>query len=78
MRQYNRDSGYGPNDGDRAFVNIQPVIPFSISQDCNLISRTILPVVWQDDNVPGGGLFGLGDTVQGLFFSPKAAAEGVI
>jgi hypothetical protein len=76
--QFNWDSGYGPDDGERAFVNIQPVIPFSISQDWNLISRTILPVVWQNDDVPGGEQFGLGDTVQSLFFSPKAAANGVI
>jgi hypothetical protein len=76
--QFNWDSGYGPEDGDRAFVNIQPVVPFSISQDWNLISRTILPVIWQDDDVPGGEQFGLGDTVQSLFFSPKAAANGVI
>ncbi len=69
--QFNYDGGYGPQDGDKAFVNIQPVIPFSISEDWNIISRTILPVAWQDDVVPGTDQFGLGDTVQSLFFSPK-------
>ena len=76
--QFNWDSGYGPRDGDRAFVNVQPVIPVSISDNWNMISRTILPVIWQDDDVPGGEQFGLGDTVQSLFFSPKEPTNGVI
>ena len=25
--QFNYDEGYGPNDGERAVLNIQPVIP---------------------------------------------------
>ena len=70
--QFNYDSGYGPQDGDKAFLNIQPVIPISISEDWNVISRTILPIAWQDDVVPKSEQFGLGDTVQSLFFSPKA------
>src|SRR5260221_362975 len=52
-------------------TNIQPVIPVSISQDWNMISRTILPVVSQQNIAPGSGSqFGLGDTTQSLFFSP--------
>src|SRR3546814_14150521 len=43
-----------------------------MSKDGLVISRTILPVVWQGDVVPGeGSQFGLSDTVQSLFFSPK-------
>jgi hypothetical protein len=76
--QFNWDGGYGPEDGDRAFVNVQPVVPFGVTEDLNLISRTILPVVWQDDDVPGGEAFGLGDTVQSLFLSPKEPTNGVI
>jgi hypothetical protein len=54
-------------------INVQPVVPFSLNDDWNLISRTILPIIDQDD-VPfsGVGETGLGDTVQSLFFSPKA------
>ena len=59
--------------GNQSYVNIQPVIPISISANWNLISRTILPVVSQDDIVPGSGSqFGLGATTQSFFFSPKA------
>ena len=47
--QFNYDRGIGPgHDGDKYFVNVQPVIPFSLSQDWNLISRTIVPIVNQN------------------------------
>ena len=75
--QFNYDSDIGPNDkGDRYLLNIQPVIPISMNDDWNIISRTILPVVKQDDIYPGAGSqSGLGDVVQSLFFSPKQQAE---
>lgn len=72
--QTNWDRNIGPvEDGDRWTVNVQPVVPISISEDWNVISRTILPVIDQSDIFPGAGSqFGIGDTVQSLFFSPKA------
>ncbi|KAA9134221.1 transporter [Marinihelvus fidelis] len=72
--QLNWDQNIGAADaGERLTLNVQPVIPFDISDDWNLITRTILPVVSQDDIFPGAGSqFGLGDTVQSLWFSPKA------
>ena len=72
--QVNYDEDFGvDNEGAALRINIQPVIPFSIGNDWNLISRTILPVLNHDDiPVPGTSEFGLGDTVQSLFFSPKA------
>ncbi|GHB32700.1 transporter [Salinicola rhizosphaerae] len=79
--QLNYDEDLGSDGrGERFLLNIQPVIPFGISRDWNLISRTILPIVSQDDVVPGqGSQFGTGDVVQSLFFSPKApTASGLI
>ena len=75
--QLNWDNDIGPADGgSRLTLNVQPVIPFSLNDDWNLISRTILPVVDQEDLFPGSGdQFGLGDTVQSLFFSPKAPTD---
>lgn len=72
--QWNYDQDIGPlDDGSRSTLNIQPVIPFDLNEDWNLISRTILPVVSQQDTVPGSGSqSGIGDVVQSLFFSPKA------
>jgi hypothetical protein len=34
-------------------LNIQPVIPLSISTDWNLIARIIQPVIYQDELFPG-------------------------
>jgi len=68
----NFDNNIGPNDdGSRVTFKILPVIPFSLNKDWNLISRTILPLVKQQDIYPGSGTqSGLSDTVQSLFFSP--------
>ncbi len=76
--QMNYDKNFGvDDDGSILRTNVQPVIPISISDDWNLISRTILPIVYQND-VPSPGVseFGLGDTVQSVFFSPKAPTSG--
>jgi hypothetical protein len=71
--QFNYDTDIGPaEDGDRYYLNVQPVVPMPLDDDWNLISRTVLPLVSQDDIAPGAGSqSGLGDTVQSLFFSPK-------
>jgi hypothetical protein len=75
--QLNYDNGYGPLDGDKTTLNIQPVIPFSLNENWNLISRTILPVTWQDDITgPSETQFGLGDTVQSFFLSPAKPTDG--
>jgi len=76
--QSNWEQNIGPDDrGSRYTLNIQPVIPISIGEDWNLISRTILPIVDQWGIFPGtDGQFGLSDTVQSLFFSPKAPTAG--
>ena len=72
--QMNYDTNYGvAEDGSVLRVNVQPVIPITLNEDWNLISRTILPIVDQNDfPFPGVSEFGLGDTVQSVFFSPKA------
>ncbi|MGB8712502.1 MAG: hypothetical protein WCD50_05180 [Onishia taeanensis] len=78
--QANYDDNIGTDDGSVWKTNIQPVIPFSIGQDWNLISRTILPVIDQVD-IPknGSGESGVGDVVQSFFFSPKQpSSNGLI
>ncbi|MFT4615243.1 MAG: hypothetical protein ACI9NT_002395 [Bacteroidia bacterium] len=78
--QANYDTDIGVDDGSVWRTNIQPVIPISIGEEWNLISRTILPVIDQTDiPVNGSGESGIGDVVQSLFFSPKApSASGLI
>ena len=76
--QYNYDEYGGVND--RASVsrlNIQPVIPFSLSEDWNLITRTIIPLVDQSDfPVASMNESGLGDITASQFFSPKSPTAG--
>ncbi|WNO07788.1 transporter [Teredinibacter sp. KSP-S5-2] len=74
--QLNYDENIGPaDDGSRWTLNVQPVVPMEINSDWNLISRTILPVISQDDVISNESQFGIGDVVQSLFLSPKEPTE---
>jgi len=72
--QNNMDVGIGEFKGTRNTLNIQPVIPLSLSENLNLITRVILPVMTQY-NVSGAGTSqrGLGDAVVSGFVSPKVS-----
>jgi hypothetical protein len=77
--QFNFDGRIGPaRDGNRLTTNIQPVIPIPLgSSGWNVISRTIMPVINQNDIFPGAGSqFGLGDVTQSFFFSPTPVPLG--
>jgi hypothetical protein len=75
--QNNFDYGAGPSgDGFQYKLNVQPVIPFSLNEEWNLISRTIVPYIYQKDIFGTTSQSGLSDTVQSLFFSPKAPTSG--
>jgi hypothetical protein len=75
--QYNYNEGYGDGSGKQSYHNIQPVIPISISPTWNVISRTIIPLVDQEDIRPGAGTqTGIGNITQSLFFSPKEPTAG--
>jgi hypothetical protein len=76
--QFNYDQNIGnARDGNRWLLNIQPVLPFDLNAGWNIISRTILPVISQDNIFPGAGRqSGIGDVVQSVFFSPKAPTAG--
>jgi len=77
--QYNYDENFGPNDeGSKSVLNIQPVWPFALNDDWNLITRTIIPLVDQQDIPSGTDKSGLGDILQSFFFSPKKAIGGWI
>jgi len=77
--QNNTNFGFGPDDDTQNVLNIQPVIPFHLSQNWNLITRTIAPVIYLPEVVPGtGDEFGLGDINLTAFFSPKKPFKGII
>lgn len=68
----NWDTGIGPKNVDSYVLNIQPVVPVSISEDTNLIVRTIIPIIKTEAPVSGlDSESGLGDVLQSFFFSPK-------
>ena len=74
--QANFDQNIGADDkGEKWTTNIQPVVPFPIGENWNLISRTILPVINQTDVIPGTSQSGVGDIVQSAFFSPQALTD---
>src|SRR5436190_14920216 len=69
--QNNTNLNFGPEKGTQNILNIQPVIPISISSEWNIITRTILPVIWNPSL--GNGIEsknGIGDVVFTAFLSP--------
>jgi len=72
---YNTNIGAGDEGISRTWT-IQPVIPISLNDNWNLISRTIAPFQF-NTNVPSGSgsVNGVGDITQSLFFSPKAPTK---
>ena len=68
------DTGIGPEDADKSTYIIQPVIPFGITEELNVISRTIVPVYVDAESPVRGGknVDGMGDILQSFFVSPKA------
>lgn len=77
--QFNYDEAFGPEEASRYTLNIQPVIPFSLTEDLNLITRTIIPVIYQEAPVEGlDDEFGLGDVLQSFFISPRNEVGGWI
>jgi hypothetical protein len=75
--QNNTNFGVGPEGGTQNILNIQPVIPFAVNKDWNIITRTIMPLIWQPESVPGEGTtFGLGDLQLSAFLSPSEPGAG--
>jgi hypothetical protein len=69
--QDNIGLGYGPGNKDTQNVlNFQPVIPLHVTEDWNVITRTILPIVTQPSFTGGSSTTGLGDLNTTAFLSP--------
>ena len=75
--QNNTNFGFGPHHGTQDILNIQPVIPIHVNDDWNIITRTVLPVVWTPDLSPAPSVpFGTGPTTFSAFLSPAKSTEG--
>jgi hypothetical protein len=70
--QDNTNFNVGPTGRTQNILNIQPVIPITLNADWNLITRTIMPLIWQPEFAPSQGTtFGLGDNQLSTFVSPS-------
>ncbi len=75
--QNNYNTGIGPDDDWQNVLNVQPVYPFALGDNWNVITRTIIPVISQPDVLTGGKgrENGIGDVNFTAFFSPSAASK---
>jgi hypothetical protein len=74
--QNNTNLNIGPNDSTQNILNIQPVWPFKVNDDWNVITRTIVPVTSNPDVLTGEGrVKGIGDTVFTAFLSPSDSGD---
>lgn len=70
--QNNTNFRYGPLEKTQNVTNIQPVVPFHLTEDWLLITRTIVPLIYQPEFISGqGSKYGLGDINLSLFVGPK-------
>jgi hypothetical protein len=72
------ENDFNPKTGidkeDSYVMELKPVVPFRLSKDWTLITRTIVPVIQVPDLAPGiNGTTGLGDVNLSLFLSPAKA-----
>jgi hypothetical protein len=75
--QGNTNFGVGPHNGTQEILNIQPVIPIHVNEDWNVITRTILPIVWNPDMSPiPSEAFGTAPTTFSAFLSPRNPTNG--
>jgi hypothetical protein len=75
--QSNFDFGGGPNDdGFQYKLNVQPVIPFKLNDDWKILSRTIIPFIYQENRIGTSSQSGLGDTSLTLWLSPEKEKPG--
>lgn len=68
--QLNYDQNIGvAGQGSRTTLNLQPVIPFALDNGANIVTRTIIPYVWQEDVIPGTSQSGIGDVLFSAWYS---------
>ena len=73
--QSNTNFNNAPYNRSQEVFNIQPVVPMHLSDDWNLISRTIIPLISQPSPFSNSNTNGIGDITQSLFFSPVHSGE---
>jgi uncharacterized membrane protein len=70
------DFGYGNAKATAYTASLIPVVPFSLSPDWNLITRTVVPAIYAESPFSGGSRGGLGDIVATIYLSPDQPMHG--
>jgi hypothetical protein len=77
--QFNCEANVGPSELTRFVLNVQPVMPFSLNEDWNLIARLIMPFVSQPPLSQGdSAASGISDITASFFFSPNKVSSFII
>lgn len=77
--QNNMDVGIGEYNGSRNTLNLQPIVPFGLSERFSLITRYILPVVSQHDiGSDGSHEGGLADALVSAWISNAKVTNGFV
>ena len=63
------DKDIGPYYGSRDTLRVQPIFSIKINDDWSVISRTVIPLITQNDVIPDSTQTGIGDIQESLFFS---------
>jgi hypothetical protein len=73
--QFNWEQNVGFDKQTRFILNVQPVMPFSLTPKLNLIARVIVPFVSQPPLFEGGtAASGVSDILTSFFFSPNTGS----
>jgi hypothetical protein len=76
--QNNTNLNAGPLKGTQNILNIQPVIPISVDEQWNIITRTIIPVISNPAFAPGDErVNGVGDIQVSAMLSPANPGEWI-
>lgn len=73
--QNNTTYGVGEFERPQNILNIQPVLPFSLSEKVNLINRIILPVITQPSSTEDKSTTGTGDISWSAWLSPTKTSK---
>ena len=74
--QFNWEQNVGPDKQTRFILNLQPVMPFSLTPKLNMIARVIVPLVSQPPLFAGGtAASGVSDILTSFFFSPNTGSS---
>lgn len=67
----------GPHKGTQNILQFEPVVPFHITDDWNLITRAIIPAVWSPSYAPAHvAPQAIAPTQFSAFFSPSHPVDG--